>query len=201
MVEKNEKSYSVEIPQNIVDFYVDHSKHVRGVQFLIKHVCDKLIEKSLLHDASKYEGFEASYFVEHQDSLKNAKSGDDKEYSARIMQKGIQAHFSKNAHHAEYYKKNGGKMPFTEIVSMYFDWTDRAVQSISRVAKAGGDIDEIKNGGHGDFWETNLQKLKDNDQSHAVAIVEELAKEFPPLGFFKSSSGAIFSLDKRKTLR
>lgn len=154
---------------NVLEFNADQLLHVRIVQQLLKHICDVLMEEALDHDKTKFRAEEFMSFLENVFVRRKAKSGTDEDYQKGLKSQGVQYHITHNQHHPEYWAARNKKMPITDVIVMYFDWMSRTVQR---------EDPSTFNG----FWEYNLDKLR-GGQEHAIPIVEELRREFPPERF------------------
>lgn len=144
------------------NFQKDQIEHLQIVQRQVVKFCDKILMSAVEHDTSKWSDLEYEAFVKSRESLRASKTGKDASYQKHLNSDAIQFHIKNNPHHAEYWDARGEKMPVHEIISMFFDWRSRCLAK-------GVDMK--------DFREFNMAKLK--NQKHAIAIVEQLEREYP----------------------
>jgi hypothetical protein len=80
-------------------------QHIRRVQTLLSDVVERLIQRAIVHDASKLEEPEASVFDEFTPKLKDSIYGSEeyKQFLAE-MKPALDHHYANNSHHPEYYR-------------------------------------------------------------------------------------------------
>lgn len=101
----------------------DTIKHIVRVQELMGIVCDELLMRGKLHDASKLGEIEKPYFDEYTPKLAKLKYGSD-EYKQCLCELGIalKNHYGSNPHHPEHHINGVDDMNLFDIVEMFFDW-------------------------------------------------------------------------------
>lgn len=152
--------------KEIIEFNETQLKHMRIVQMLVHDFCDNLMTDAIQHDKSKFSEKEYETFVGSTESLKQSKTGMDENYQRNLNTEAIQHHITTNPHHPEAHEF--GKMPFSDIIAMFFDWEARSIQKGTAME---------------DFWEYNLAKLE-KYQPQAIQVVE-LMKEESDISFSK----------------
>lgn len=80
-------------------------QHIRRVQALLSDVAGRLIQRAIVHDASKLEEPEASIFDEFTAKLKDSTYGSEeyKQFLAE-MKPALDHHYANNRHHPEYFR-------------------------------------------------------------------------------------------------
>lgn len=153
----------------VLEFNADQLLHMSIFQQLIQILSGALVDEAITHDMTKFRAEEFRAFLENVNVCRESKTGNEEDYQKGYRSDGIQHHVHYSRHHPEYWSIRHLKMPFTDIIAMYFDWLSRTIQK--------GNTDTFYG-----FWDYNLEKLR-NDQEHAIPIVKELRREFPPERF------------------
>ena len=108
-------------------------EHIKLVQTYLSNVINKLIERAILHDKSKFSEEEWKYFLEHTANLSKLTYGSD-EYKAELkaMQPALEHHYTNNPHHPEYFIRQDryilnissamGCMSLIDLIEMICDW-------------------------------------------------------------------------------
>lgn len=97
--------------------------HVRRVGTLLMDVVGVLQTRAINHDASKFSPEEFESFALETPNLKGLTYGSD-EYRAalRRIKPAIDAHYSKNSHHPEYWPGGIHDMSAVDLIEMLADW-------------------------------------------------------------------------------
>ena len=97
-------------------------QHILRVQELLTHMAEVLMQRGRLHDVSKLQEPELSFFD-------NARDLSEVEYNSKEywdemskLKTALNSHYSKNSHHPEHYSNGIDGMDLMDIVEMYFDW-------------------------------------------------------------------------------
>lgn len=98
-------------------------RHVGLVSFYMAVVCEALIERAAVHDASKWTKQEYELRDKFLPELRAAKYG-SAEYDAVLqkMKPAIDHHHQLNSHHPEYYSNGIFGMNLLDVVEMFCDW-------------------------------------------------------------------------------
>mgnify|MGYP000061767169 CR=1 FL=1 len=98
-------------------------EHINQVQHLLAKVIRDLQARSLLHDKSKLELPEASYFAEFTPKLRTLTYG-SAEYKACLkeLDYALKHHYAVNSHHPEHYSNGIAGMTLMDLVEMLADW-------------------------------------------------------------------------------
>jgi hypothetical protein len=107
-----------------VDSRPETLKHIDEVQTLMKKVINNLKSRAENHDKSKLESPEVEVFDQCTGELKDSKYGSP-EYLACLerMKPALQHHYSKNDHHAEFFRNGMADMNLLQVLEMICDWT------------------------------------------------------------------------------
>lgn len=149
--------------KHIIEFNRDQVKHIQLVQTYALNFTHELMQEAVEHDTTKWFKEEYDTFVNSRNSLNQSKDGKDMNYQKTLLSDAVQHHYKHNKHHPEYWKDEPNSMPVIEVIIMFFDWASRTVAK-------GGQLDN--------FWSYNIQKLKECQQDHAIAIVERLKLDY-----------------------
>lgn len=97
--------------------------HIRRVQELMHDVASNLIERAMLHDASKLNEPEASTFDEYTAKLRGVTYGSD-EYKTFLagMKPALDHHYASNRHHPEHWHGGIKDMSLLDLIEMFVDW-------------------------------------------------------------------------------
>lgn len=84
----------------------DTKEHIAQVREFMIQFANELLQRSLVHDASKIKSPEVEIFTEYTPKLKDSTYGSD-EYKEFLkgMGEGLTHHYEHNSHHPEHYKK------------------------------------------------------------------------------------------------
>lgn len=108
-------------------------EHIKLVQSYLNNVINKLIERAILHDSSKFSDDEWKYFLEHTANLSKLTYGSE-EYKAELeaLQPALEHHYTNNSHHPEFYMRQNkyilnvssamGCMTLIDLIEMICDW-------------------------------------------------------------------------------
>lgn len=99
------------------------AKHIRTVQGLLLQVSNRLIDRGIYHDVSKWDKEEWPYFAEATSKLHGITYGSD-EYKKQLesLKPAIQHHQSRNLHHPEYWGGDITQMSLIDLIEMLADW-------------------------------------------------------------------------------
>jgi len=99
-------------------------EHVQNVQMLMAAVVRELVERSSIHDASKFKEPEFSTFMEFTPKLKGCTYGSD-EYKGFLeaMKPALDHHYANNPHHPEHHGCGIRGMTLMDLVEMICDGT------------------------------------------------------------------------------
>jgi hypothetical protein len=103
--------------------YNETKEHIKRVQYLFKCFIKKLKEKSDVHDNSKLEEPERSYFSNVTHRLKSIDYG-SVEYleCLKELRPALNHHYQHNSHHPEHYRNGIDDMNLFDIIEMFLDW-------------------------------------------------------------------------------
>lgn len=98
-------------------------QHIRRVQALLSDVANRLIQRAIVHDASKLEEPEASVFDEYTSKLKGSTYGSE-EYKQFLvgMKPALDHHYANNSHHPEHWPNGIKDMSLLDLIEMLVDW-------------------------------------------------------------------------------
>jgi hypothetical protein len=101
----------------------DQLKHIKTVNDVIKIITNKLADRGLVHDKSKFSDIEKEAFDEYVPKLKETTYGSD-EYNKYLEELGValQHHYENNRHHPEHFKGDISKMNLIDLIEMFCDW-------------------------------------------------------------------------------
>ena len=120
-------SQRVQTKKNMTDYekknFEETKKHVQSVQEKINFFVSILLERSRVHDDSKFSDDEAPYFARSLSELKGLTYGSD-EYKAALikLKPALDHHYRVNSHHPEYYENKVEFMDLIDIIEMFCDW-------------------------------------------------------------------------------
>jgi hypothetical protein len=99
-------------------------KHIRQVQAALNKIIVLLLERGRVHDKSKLEEPELSYFVEHTEKLKDL-TYDSKEYKQNLdnIAPALNHHYANNRHHPQHFKNGIADMNIVDLVELLCDWS------------------------------------------------------------------------------
>lgn len=102
---------------------VETYKHTCAVRKYLNLFIKKIIDRSEVHDDSKFEEPELSGFAEFTDKLGQIEYGSP-EYAEqlRILRPTLEHHYSKNRHHAEFHKNGINDMTLVDLIELLSDW-------------------------------------------------------------------------------
>ena len=119
---------------NEAEFENETRKHQQEVAKLLMSFAQRLLERAMVHDASKLESPEREIFIEFTPKLKGSTYGSE-EYKTFLaqMKPALDHHYAKNQHHPEFNDINGFSfqtgqnnaiyaMDLVDIVEMLCDW-------------------------------------------------------------------------------
>lgn len=98
-------------------------KHIRRVQGLMAEVSNRLIQRAIVHDASKLEEPERSAFDDNTQALKGLEYG-SQEYREQLSKLGpaLKHHYENNSHHPEFHAAGIDGMSLLDLIEMIVDW-------------------------------------------------------------------------------
>lgn len=110
-------------PFEAYDSRADTCAHIARVQELMRVCVAELKQRLQVHDASKLEPFEKSFFDEFTPKLKGLTYGSD-EYKAMLaaMKPGLDHHYANNRHHPEFHADGIRGMTLLDLLEMFCDW-------------------------------------------------------------------------------
>lgn len=146
------------------DSTADTLLHIRRVQHLLTLAAQVLLQRGLVHDASKLVDPEKATFDEFTPKLKDLVYGSP-EYKActDAMDPAIQHHYAANSHHPQFYENGVDGMDLFDLLEMLLDW------------KAAGE----RHADGGDIFrsiEINRERFKLSDQT--VALLRNTAERY-----------------------
>lgn len=105
------------------DSTADTLKHIKRVNQLLGEAATELIRRGIVHDDSKMNEPEKSYFDRLTPKLKTLKYGSE-EYkeSLKELQIALKHHYANNSHHPEHYPNGLNDFDLFDLVEMFFDW-------------------------------------------------------------------------------
>lgn len=98
-------------------------EHIWNVHALLNLMVKDLMDRALVHDASKLENPEADTFEEYTHKLKGSTYGSD-EYKQFLadMKPALDHHYANNRHHPEFHDQGIKGMSLLDLVEMLCDW-------------------------------------------------------------------------------
>ena len=118
----------------------DVKNHQEAVQWYMRDIAFRLIERARIHDASKLEQPEKALFDKWTPELKVRTFGTEYYKQALDeMGEGIKHHYAQNRHHPEHFDNGVDDMTLVDVIEMFCDWCAAAERN--RVAL---DIDHAK---------------------------------------------------------
>lgn len=108
---------------NLVESNLATQEHINAVRHRMINLAKALLDRAMIHDASKLAEPEASAFAEVTDKLRTSTYG-SKEYEAFRLQLGpaLAHHYANNSHHPEHYPNGIDGMSVLDICEMICDW-------------------------------------------------------------------------------
>lgn len=105
------------------DSKADTLLHIKRVSELLNQSAIKLIERGLVHDNSKLEEPEKSYFDRLTPLLKSLTYGSD-EYKSSLseLKEALTHHYANNSHHPEHYDNGVNDFDLFDLIEMFVDW-------------------------------------------------------------------------------
>lgn len=102
---------------------LETAKHVSNVHTYIIRIIDKLSNRGLNHDASKFKSPEIETFAKYTPKLANTTYGSD-EYKMFLkeMEIALDHHYKNNRHHPEHFENGISDMNLIDIIEMICDW-------------------------------------------------------------------------------
>lgn len=103
----------------------DTLRHIDKVQARLLEVQHRLVQRSVMHDASKLEEPEKSILDAQHVALAQLRYGTP-EYAAALatvdMQPFLAHHYAKNSHHPQFYENGIAGMSLLDVIEMVADW-------------------------------------------------------------------------------
>ncbi len=98
-------------------------KHIARVNQLLHLVIKKLLDRGVMHDASKLEEPEAETFERVTGRLSDLQYGSD-DYNSCLeeMKPALDHHYARNRHHPQHFPNGVTDMTLIDIVEMVCDW-------------------------------------------------------------------------------
>lgn len=137
----------------MIDSRIETAKHVQIVRGIISVVVADLERRSSVHDASKFDEPELSYFDEFTPSLSRT-TYDSEEYkkNLKLMKPALDHHYAVNDHHPEHYTNGILGMSLVVMLEMLIDWKAASLRhvngdilvSIEKNQKRYGFSDDVK---------------------------------------------------------
>jgi len=105
----------------------DVTSHVRIVKRYLDKTVLWLVDRSVVHDASKLQEPEKTVFDEFTPKLKELTFG-SAEYKAALagMGEGLKHHYENNRHHPEHFESGVNGMTLVDLIEMVCDWRGAA---------------------------------------------------------------------------
>lgn len=106
-----------------MDSTAETLKHIRRVSQLLGEGAVELITRAAVHDNTKLQEPEKSYFDQYTEQLSSLEFG-TQEYidCANKLKPAIDHHYSMNSHHPQYYPDGVRGMNLFDLIEMYYDW-------------------------------------------------------------------------------
>jgi len=105
------------------DSNVDTMKHIRRVADLLTGAAKELLDRAMVHDASKLASPEKELFDEYTPKLKGTTYGSDEYYEhLKGLRVALDHHYLHNSHHPEHYSNGIDGMDLFDLIEMFFDW-------------------------------------------------------------------------------
>lgn len=151
--------------KEILHCRVETHKHVQAVQGYLSIFTKDFIDRSLKHDASKFEEPELSIFAANTQKLGQTEYGSD-EYKELLkqVQPAIDHHYANNRHHPENWPSGINDMTLPDLVEMLSDWKAATARN--------------KNGNIRKSIEINAKRY--NIDSQLQKILENTVREYFP---------------------
>lgn len=101
----------------------DTLKHIKRVNELLTEACMVLLDRAIIHDASKLVSPEKEVFDKYTPKLKDSTYGSN-EYKSFLeaMNVGLKHHYKHNSHHPEHYEDGIDGMDLFDLIEMLIDW-------------------------------------------------------------------------------
>lgn len=103
----------------------DNLDHVNNVRWKLYHVVEELLQRAILHDATKFESPELEAYDQLADAegLRGLEYGSP-EYKATLdkIRPAINHHYQHNSHHPEHYPDGIDGMNLIDLIEMLADW-------------------------------------------------------------------------------
>jgi hypothetical protein len=98
-------------------------KHIARVNELLHHMVKRLLDRGVVHDASKLKEPEAETFDRVTERLSGLEYGSD-DYKAMLaeMKPALDHHYAKNRHHPQHFPNGVTDMTLVDVVEMICDW-------------------------------------------------------------------------------
>lgn len=107
----------------IYDSRLDTLLHIKRVNELLIIFTSILLNRAVIHDASKLTSPEKELFDEFTPKLKNCTYG-SAEYNSYLssLKVALDNHYKLNSHHPEHYENGIDDFDLLDLVEMFFDW-------------------------------------------------------------------------------
>jgi hypothetical protein len=105
------------------DSTTDTLKHIKRVNELLLFAAKQLMDRAVLHDASKLLSPEKECFDAITPKLKESTYG-SLEYIATMQEfrAGIDHHYVNNSHHPQFYEDGVNDFSLFDLIEMFLDW-------------------------------------------------------------------------------
>ena len=110
--------------KNQEDSTIQTMKHkFRIIELMSEYAIPEILHRANIHDNSKLEDPEKSYFDEFTKNLSKLTYGSE-EYKQSIekLKPALEHHYANNSHHPEHYKNGIDDMNLFDLIEMFFDW-------------------------------------------------------------------------------
>lgn len=146
---------SSENTDNVEKTRADTYQHILSVHAKLNIFCKALMDRAVVHDASKLQEPELSMFAKYGAELKTLEYNSP-EYKACLVRLGeaLKHHYAHNTHHPEHYSNGVNGMDLLDLVEMICDWAAAT--------------ERVKNGSLAKSVEVNIERFKLSDQLAAI---------------------------------
>ncbi len=108
---------------NAIDSTQETLAHIRRVQGILAEVQERLMSRAIVHDKSKLEEPEKTYFDTANNALRGLTYGSE-EYKAQLvlLKPALDHHYAFNSHHPESHSAGISGMSLLDLIEMACDW-------------------------------------------------------------------------------
>lgn len=149
-------------PSAIMDSKPATIEHIGEVRTRLMTVCRALMQRAIVHDASKLESPEKEIFDEFTPRLKASTYGSD-EYKGFLqeMKVGVDHHYAKNSHHPEHYPDGVRGMSLLDVIEMLCDWKAATLRHADGDIRTSIEASQVRFGFSDELKQILLNTLKE----------------------------------------